>query len=187
MSQEEKIKLCGSASIVGASSAIIKNDKDFIVREYDKKFAFDVSKIKRSYLYNNVCRFYIDDENNELRTVDQGFIGGCLLGEQDYIKAASLLKGKKINSTTKLIISFPSNDLFIKLIDKGVVDIFLECGAIILNSGCGACSGGCQGKISSNQLLITTSYYDQKYQKGDVIYTDTEKVIEACLKGKVCV
>ena len=69
--------------------------------------------------------------------VDQVAIGSCTnSGYEDLMKAAAILKGKKIASNVSLVVSPGSRQVLMKLIENGALATFVACGARILECCC---------------------------------------------------
>ena len=49
---------------------------------------------------------------------------------------------------------------------EGLIDIFMEAGAMVVNSNCSVCWGGCQGVIGDNEVLISTGTRNFKGRAG---------------------
>lgn len=206
ISFSDRINLSSSASEIGALTVIIGVDE--ISTNYLKQFGMsieensvvisdenaqyyqnvviDVSKITpqiRTEIKESNCIF----EKGEVGiTIDQGFVGGCSLGIDEFRNVAKLLKNKKVKSSTKLLVSFPTNDMYVMALKEGIVEIFIDSGAIILNSGCGACSGGCQGKIDKNQVFVTTGkYIGNSENEGKIYFHSPNSVVKACIEGHI--
>lgn len=206
LSISDRINLCSYAADLGVLSIIIEFDskcRDYLSQYgifvddnirllsddnccYMRKEVIDISQVVQQ-LRSKICSVdRIKDKKKIGVKVDQGFIGGCSLAMDEFRDAAKLLKDKKVNDETKLLISFPTNQMYIMALNEGLVDVFIESGAIILNSGCGACCGGCQGKISGNQVMITTgNYLNNNNNEGNIYYHSTKSVIEGCITGEV--
>ena len=74
--------------------------------------------------------------------VDQVAIGSCTnSGYEDLMKAAAILKGKKIAHNVSLVVSPGSRQVLMKLIENGTLATFVSCGARILECTCGPCIG----------------------------------------------
>lgn len=88
--------------------------------------------------------------------VDQVAIGSCTnSGYEDLMRAASILKNKKIASNVSLVISPGSRQVLMKLIENGAMATFVSCGARILECTCGPCIGMGQSPKSDAVSLRT--------------------------------
>ncbi len=89
---------------------------------------------------------------------DQVFIGSCTNGRYEDLKiAAEILKGEKVAKRTRLIVIPASRSEYVKALREGLIDIFIEAGAIVEFPSCGPCMGGSFGLIASNETSISTS------------------------------
>lgn len=144
---------------------IIKSDKDSI---YEKEFLFDVSDLEPQI----ACPNDVDNVKNISNIIgthiDQGFIGSCTNGRlEDLEQAAKVLKGKKVHADVRLIISPASKEIYEIAMDKGIIKIFLDSGAIVCNPGCGPCLGGHMGVLSESEVSIATTNRNFKGRMGD--------------------
>lgn len=88
--------------------------------------------------------------------VDQVAIGSCTnSGYEDLMKAAAILKGKKIAHNVSLVVSPGSRQVLMKLIENGTFSTFVSCGARILECTCGPCIGMGQSPKSDAVSLRT--------------------------------
>lgn len=90
--------------------------------------------------------------------IDQAFIGSCTNGRIDDLEiAAKILKGKKIRKGVRLIITPASKDTYIHALHEGLIEIFMDAGAIVTNSTCGACVGGHLGVLGAGEVCISST------------------------------
>jgi 3-isopropylmalate/(R)-2-methylmalate dehydratase large subunit len=90
--------------------------------------------------------------------VDQGFIGSCTNGRiEDFRIAARILRGKKINSNARLIITPASQEVYHQCLREGLLETFVESNAVVTNPGCGACIGIHLGVLGPGDVCISSS------------------------------
>ncbi|MGQ9760111.1 MAG: 3-isopropylmalate dehydratase large subunit [Candidatus Methanomethylicaceae archaeon] len=90
--------------------------------------------------------------------IDQAFLGSCTNGRyEDLYEAAKIIKGRSVHKNTRLIVIPASKSTFIRAQRDGLIDIFLESGAIIGVPGCGPCLGVHMGVLGENEVCISTS------------------------------
>jgi len=90
--------------------------------------------------------------------VDQVFIGSCTNGRyEDLEVAAEFLKGEKIARNVRLIVIPASRSQYVQALKEGLIDVFVEAGAIVEFPSCGPCMGGSFGLIASGEVSVSTS------------------------------
>lgn len=114
--------------------------------------------------------------------VDQVAIGSCTnSGYEDLMRAASILKGKKIAPNVSLVVSPGSRQVLMKLIDNGTLATFVSCGARILECTCGPCIGMGQSPKSNAVSLRTfnRNFYGRSGTLSAGIYLVSPEVAAA--------
>jgi len=90
--------------------------------------------------------------------VDQCFIGSCANGTLDDLRVASeIVAGRQVSPKTRFIITPGSQRVYREAVTAGYVSTLLEAGAVITNSGCGACAGQGMGVLAPGETAITSS------------------------------
>ncbi|MFW9954478.1 MAG: 3-isopropylmalate dehydratase large subunit [Candidatus Thorarchaeota archaeon] len=90
--------------------------------------------------------------------IDQAFIGSCTNGRLEDLKiAAEIVKGKRIHSGVRMIVTPASRDTYLAALKEGVVETLMQAGAIVTNSTCGACVGGHLGVLGPGEVCISST------------------------------
>jgi len=125
--------------------------------EYEKTFDFDVSELVPLVACPHdldKLKTVSDVEGTELHEV---FIGTCTNGRYDDLAiAAEIMKGNKVNRYTRTIIVPASVDIYRRALETGLLEIFLDSGAIVCNPGCGPCLGRHEGVLAPGERALTT-------------------------------
>lgn len=91
-------------------------------------------------------------------SIDQVVIGSCTNGRyEDLEMAARILKGKKVNSNVRCIIIPATPEIYKRALKRGLLEIFLEAGAIISPPTCGPCLGGHMGILAKGERAVATT------------------------------
>jgi 3-isopropylmalate/(R)-2-methylmalate dehydratase large subunit len=99
--------------------------------------------------------------------IDQAFIGSCANGTlDDFEIAARVVKGKKVASGTRFIVTPGSQAIFLEAIRLGYVETLMEAGAVVTNSTCGACCGYSNGILAPGEKCVTASTRNFKGRMG---------------------
>lgn len=100
-------------------------------------------------------------------TIDQAYIGACTGAKiNDLRMAASVLKGRKVASGTRLLIAPASARTTAEAAADGTLATLTEAGAILLSSGCGACAGYGAGVLAENETCIASTARNFKGRMG---------------------
>src|SRR5439155_322856 len=76
---------------------------------------------------------------------------------KDLVVAAKILKGHKVKTGTRCVITPASKSVFEQAIKNGLAEIFLQSGAVFTNATCGACVGTHLGVLGENEVCISSS------------------------------
>ena len=143
---------------------VILPDED---AEYERKFEFDLAKIEpiiaRPHTVDNVD---LAANASDIK-LDQVLIGTCTNGRLvDLHDAATILKGKKIARSVRLLIFPASRDIYIAASRDGTLATLAESGATIMNPGCGPCLGAHEGVMASGEVTLSTANRNFKGRMG---------------------
>ena len=104
--------------------------------------------------------------------IDQAVIGSCTNGRiEDLRIAAAILKGKKAAKSVRLIILPATPGIYRAALKEGLLEIFLEAGAIIGPPTCGPCLGGHMGVLAKGERAVATT---NRNFKGRMGHTESE-------------
>ncbi len=99
--------------------------------------------------------------------IDQAFIGTCTNGRlEDLQLAAKVLKGRKIASHVRMIVTPASQAIFREMARSGLMETFLAAGAVVTNSTCGACMGLSMGILGDDEVCISSGSRNFKGRMG---------------------
>jgi 3-isopropylmalate/(R)-2-methylmalate dehydratase large subunit len=123
--------------------------------------------------------------------IDQGFIGSCANGRiEDLRIAAQILKGRSVHPESRLIITPASTQIAKDAAREGLIEIFLEAGAVFTNSTCGACNGGHMGLIGAGERCLTSSTRNFKGRMGskdsEILMASPATVAASAVAGAIC-
>jgi 3-isopropylmalate/(R)-2-methylmalate dehydratase large subunit len=99
--------------------------------------------------------------------IDQVYIGNCSNGTMtDLRQTAEMLRGHKVHPDTRAIIVPATQDIYRRAMAEGLLDIFVEAGAIVSTPTCGACFGGHNGVMGPGENALTTTNRNFKGRMG---------------------
>jgi len=90
--------------------------------------------------------------------IDQVVIGSCTNGRiEDLRVAAELLRGHKVNPNLRLIVIPATQEIYLQALREGLVEIFIEAGAVVSTPTCGPCLGGYMGVLARGEKALATT------------------------------
>ncbi len=157
---------------------------------YEKIFEYDVSQMEPQVAFpHSVDNVKPVSEAQSIKP-NQVFIGSCTNGRIDDLEiAAKILDGKKIANHVRLIIGPASKEIYLRAMKTGLLEIFLNAGAVIINPGCGPCLGAHQGIIADGEIAVSTTNRNFKGRmgstKGEVYLVSPATAAATAIKGEI--
>ena len=211
LDMDSRFSLCNMAIEAGGKSGIIAVDeitkeflKDKNLRDEPKYFYSDeganytkVIEIDTSKLDPVIAYPFLPSNGKSVReavkddiAIDQAFIGSCTNGRLSDLRiAASILKGKKVARKTRLIITPATQKIALQAQKEGLIDIFIEAGAVVSNPTCGACLGGYMGILGAGERCISTTNRNFVGRMGDrsseVYLANSAVAAASAIAGKI--
>ena len=91
-------------------------------------------------------------------SLDQVFIGSCTNGWlEDLRHAAGILQGRRAAKGIRLIVIPGSPLIYRQAIQEGIIETFLDAGAVIGPPNCGPCLGGHMGILAEGERALATT------------------------------
>ena len=131
----------------------IKSDED---AEYAKIFEYEASEIEPI-----VAKPYSPENITHVRDVssielDKAYIGSCTGAKyEDLLAAAKILKGKQVKIRTEVLPAAIS--IYKRAMQEGLLQIFMDAGAMVGPPTCGACCGAHMGVLAKDEICISTT------------------------------
>ncbi len=157
---------------------------------YEKIFEYDLTDITpvvaKPSNPDNVAKI----EEVEDIEIDQAFLGSCTNGRMEDLRiAAQILKGKTISNRTRLIITPASKEIYMNALSEGLIEIFLQSGAVVTHSTCGACIGGHLGVLGPDEICLSSTNRNFIGRMGaptsQIYLASPATVAASALKGKI--
>mgnify|MGYP005848585083 CR=1 FL=1 len=122
--------------------------------------------------------------------LDQVFIGSCTNGRLEDLRiAARILKGKTIAKGTRLIVIPASKKVYLDAMKEGLIEIFIQAGAIVGYPTCGPCIGGHMGVLGEHEVCLSTSNRNFKGRMGaasaEIYLASPETAAKSAIAGKI--
>jgi len=116
-------------------------------------------------------------------TIDQVVIGSCTNGRlEDMREAAEVIRGKKVNPNTRMIVIPATQQIYLDALREGLIEIFIEAGAVVSPPTCGPCLGGHMGILAEGERAIATTnrnFVGRMGHPGSEVYLSNPAVASA--------
>lgn len=209
LSVNDRMVLCNLAVEAGAKTAIFQADEIALeyLRErgrepkavfesdpdavYAREYTFDLSKIQPVAARPDFVDDVVPAKEVCGVRIDEAFLGSCNNGRIDDLRVgAKILKGHKVSDHVRFLVVPASQEVYLQAMKEGLIEIFMESGAIVMNPNCSVCWGSCQGVIGENEVLISTGTRNFKGRAGhpsSKVYLGSSATVTAsAIKGEIC-
>ncbi len=176
LSMDDRFTICNMAIEAGGKNGIFPVDeaaiqymkehskREFTVyeadedAEYDETYVIDLSQLKPTVSFPHLpSNTRTIDQVGEVK-IDQAVIGSCTNGRIDDIRvAAEILKGKKVAKGVRCIVIPATQAIYLQAMREGLLEIFIEAGAVVSTPTCGPCLGGYMGILAAGERCISTT------------------------------
>jgi 3-isopropylmalate/(R)-2-methylmalate dehydratase large subunit len=184
MDVDERATLTNMSTEAGAKNAIIEPDERLlqylrsrtssqlkpVYGDEDAEF-FEVYDIDARTIEPLVAKPYSPGNVSSARElsdveVNRVYIGSCTGGKiTDLRMAASILKGRKVKVRTEIVPA--TQKTYMQALREGLIEIFLQSGALVGAPTCGLCFGGHMGVLRKDEVCISTTNRNFPGRMGD--------------------
>ena len=126
--------------------------------EYDEVYTIDLSELKPTVAFPHLPEnTRTVAEAGDIR-IDQVVIGSCTNGRiSDLREAAKVLEGRKVAKGVRAIVIPATQNIYMQAIEEGLVQTFIQAGAIVSTPTCGPCLGGHMGVLARGERAVSTT------------------------------
>ena len=166
---------------------IFKSDGDAV---FAQEYTIDLSTIKPIVAKPHFVDNVVDAKECAGTKIDEAFLGSCNNGRlEDLRVGAALIKGRKVHPLVRFLVVPASNEVYQEALKEGLLQTFMEAGAIVMNANCSVCWGSCQGVIGEGETLISTGTRNFKGRAGHadsfVYLASAATVTASAIKGEI--
>ena len=163
----------------------IKADADAV---YEKEIFIDATKLEPMVATPHYVENGVPVSSLKEIKPQQILIGTCTNGRtEDFHIAASILKGKKVDSNIRLLVIPNSRKVFLECLNDGTFATLVEAGAQILAPNCGPCMGVHEGIPADGEVVLSTQNRNFKGRMGNptsfIYLVSPATAAASCLTG----
>lgn len=134
---------------------VYKSDPD---ANYVEVFQFDIADIEPQVAFPHLPENTKPVSQAGHVKIDQVVIGSCTNGRMDDLRvAAQILQGKKVNKDLRLIVIPGTQKIYLQAMKEGLVETFINAGAVFSTPTCGPCLGGHMGILAKGERALATT------------------------------
>ena len=176
LTMDDRFTICNMAIEAGGKNGIFPVDdlaaaymkehstKEFTVyqadddAEYEQTYTIDLSQLKPTVSFPHLPEnTKTIDEVGEI-AIDQVVIGSCTNGRMDDMRAAAqVMKGRKVAKGVRCIVIPATQAIYLQSMREGLLETFIEAGAVVSTPTCGPCLGGYMGILAAGERCISTT------------------------------
>lgn len=176
LSMDDRFTICNMAIEAGGKNGIFPVD-DLAIRymeqhskrnftiytadgdaEYEATYTIDLSLLKPTVSFPHLPEnTRTIDEVGDIK-IDQVVIGSCTNGRMEDMRvAAKVLKGRKVADHVRCIVIPATQAIYLQAMREGLLEIFIEAGAVVSTPTCGPCLGGYMGILAAGERCVSTT------------------------------
>ncbi len=186
LSMSDRISICNLCVEAGAKTALMEVDEitmDYLAAHggrkpaacfssdpdavFEKTYDIDLNSIvpvvAKPHFVDNIAPA---SECSGVK-INEAFLGSCNNGRiEDLRVGAAIVKGKKVAEKVRFLVVPASREVYRQALEEGLLKIFIDAGAMVMNPNCSVCWGSCQGIIGEGEVLISTGTRNFKGRAG---------------------
>ncbi|MBP2145512.1 3-isopropylmalate/(R)-2-methylmalate dehydratase large subunit [Methanofollis sp. W23] len=148
----------------GAEIADLAPDQDAV---YADRRRYDVTDLAPQVAVPHNVDHVVEVDEVAGTRIDQVFIGSCTNGRyEDFVEAAEVLGDRRFSDEVRVIVVPASKEEYLKTLRAGLVERFVEAGALVEAPCCGPCMGGAFGLLAPGEVSLSTSNRNFRGRQG---------------------
>ncbi|NOR14742.1 MAG: homoaconitate hydratase family protein [Candidatus Aminicenantes bacterium] len=157
---------------------------------YEKTFTFNLPDLEPQV----ACPHTVDNvkpiQEVAGTPIHQALIGTCTNGRfEDLEVAAGIFKNRKVHPSVRVLVIPASRLEYLRALKAGLLEVFLDAGCVILNSGCGPCLGVHQGILAPGETALSTANRNFRGRMGsresEIYLASPATTAASALKGVI--
>ena len=208
LSMDDRFTICNMAIEAGGKNGIFLVDEKTIeyIKEhgnrpytvyepdedavYEAEYIIDLSALKPTVAFPHLPENTKEAGAFGEIKIDQAVIGSCTNGRiQDIRQAAQIMKGRKVAKDVRCIVIPATQAIYLQAMREGLLEIFIEAGAVVSTPTCGPCLGGYMGILAAGERCVSTTNRNFVGRMGHVeseVYLASPAVAAAsAITGKI--
>jgi len=147
--------LARARSVAQRPFAAVYSDADAV---FEANLGVDIGALEPQIALPGGVQKAVDLAQVAGKRVDHAFIGSCGSGMyEDLQQAAAVLRGRRIADHVRLFVAPGSEASVKRMAREGLLQVFIDAGAVMLPAGCGPCNDAVVGPVHAGEVSISTA------------------------------
>ncbi len=208
LTMDDRFTMANMAIEAGAKNGIFLVDdktREYLRGRYEKPYTIYTSDhnayYQQTYEWNvsklepQVALPHLPENSKSVRElgnlyIDQVVIGSCTNGRiKDLREVARLLKGNKVHSDVRLIIIPGTQEIYLQAMREGLIEVFIQAGAVVSTPTCGPCLGGHMGILAKGERALATTNRNfigrMGHPESEVYLSGPPVAAASAIKGRI--
>jgi len=144
---------------------LIRPDED---AEYDLRYTVRLEEIRPMVAFPHHPTYGKDAGEAHGISIDQAFLGSCTNGRIEDLRAgAAAIRGRTVHPRVRFVVTPASQEVYLQAIEEGLIQEFVQAGAMVTNPSCGACIGA-SSLLAPGEVCISTSNRNFQGRMGSI-------------------
>ena len=158
--------------------------------EYEEVINYDVTQIEPQIAFPHLPENTRGVSQAGHVDIDQSVIGSCTNGRiEDLRIAAEILEDKQIANGVRCLVFPGTQTIYKQAMKEGLVDIFIDAGAVVSTPTCGPCLGGHMGILAEGEKAIATTNRNfvgrMGHPESEVYLSNPAVAAASAIKGSI--
>ncbi len=208
LSMEGRFTLCNMVVEAGGKNGIIEPDrvtfdylrtrttKDYRAYQndprarYSQTREYDVSRLEPQVALPPLPSRVKGISQVDHTLLDQVVIGSCTNGWLGDLRvSATVLRGRKVHPDVRALIFPATVSIYLQAMKEGLIEIFLEAGAVVSAPTCGPCLGAHMGVLGEGEVALATTNRNfigrMGHPKSEVYLANPAVAAASAVKGRI--
>lgn len=136
--------------------------------DYERVLEIDVTEIEPLVAFPHLPENVRPASEATEVEVDQVVIGSCTNGRLEDLRiAGEVLRGRRVHPRLRCIVIPGTQQVYLDALREGLVEAFIEAGAVVSTPTCGPCLGGHMGVLAAGERALSTTNRNFRGRMGD--------------------
>jgi homoaconitase/3-isopropylmalate dehydratase large subunit len=136
--------------------------------EYEAVHEVDLSQLEPLVAVPHGMGTLVPPRELDSQPIDMAFLGTCTNGRvSDFIEAAEVLRGHQVHPRVRMVVTPGSREVYREALRLGLIEAFIDAGAVVTPPGCGPCVGVHMGVPADGEVVITSANRNFRGRMGN--------------------